>query len=201
MKSLRSLAVFAALTLVAARPVLAEEPKGSPAIDAEHIFGFTEGTDIGEKGELEFENTTVGTFSRPGSPFAVVTNELDARYGLTEAFRASAGVITDYHYIHGFSDLTDVSRLDFSGLASEFRWAAIPRADAPVGVTLSFAPYWRRIDSTSGEKYQNGALPLTLLMDRELIPGKLIAAVNATYAPTFEHVPGGGRTEHNIELS
>jgi len=202
MKRFRSLVVLSALTLVAPRPVSAEEPKGPPPIEEEHIFGFTEGTDVGQKGDLELENTTVGGFSRPGGGFAAVSNELAARYGLTDAFRASVGVLTDYHDIHGFSDIADVSRLDFSGLSSEFRFAAIPRGEAAVaGVTLSFAPYWRRVDSASGASSQNGALPLTLLLDRELIPGKLFAAANATYAPSFEQVPGGWRTDHDIEFS
>jgi hypothetical protein len=36
-----------------------------PLIDSEHIFGFAEGSDIGEKGELEIESTTIGSFGAP----------------------------------------------------------------------------------------------------------------------------------------
>ena len=64
-------------------------------VDTEHIFGFTEGSDIGGKGEKEFENTTIGHFGRPGS-FSVFTNEAAFRYGLVEHFRASFGVLADY---------------------------------------------------------------------------------------------------------
>jgi len=197
MIAVRGFALVGGLTLTSA--CLAQQKPA--AIETEHIFGFTEGSDIGDQGELEFESTTVGAFGKPGG-YAVVSNELAARYGVIQGFRAALGVLTDYHNIHDSPGLNDVSALDFSGVSTEFRWAAMPRAESPFGLTLSFAPYWRRIDATGGGRQDGAYLPLTLLVDRELLPGKLVAAFNAGYGPSFARASSGPwLTEHDVEIS
>ena len=59
------------------------------AVDTEHIFGFTEGADIGEKGEKELESNTTGLLGKAGS-YAVLLNETAFRYGVADGFRARA---------------------------------------------------------------------------------------------------------------
>jgi hypothetical protein len=170
------------------------------AIDTEHLFGFTEGADIGGKGEGELENTTIGRLGRPGS-FAAFTNEMAFRYGLAEHFRASFGALPDYHGIRRVPDLTDRTALNFSGLSSEFRWQLLERVASQVDLTLSFSPEWRRIDDTSGEAVESYALPILLLADTTLIPNAMFAAVNLTYAPAFTHTNGSWQQEHPLEIS
>jgi hypothetical protein len=159
----------------------AQESRGQ-AVDTEHIFGFTEGADIGAKGEKELENTTIGHLGRPGS-FTVFTNEAAFRSGLAEHFRASFGVLADYQSIHNVPDLTDRTALNSGGLSSEFRWQLMQRDDAPVDLTLSLAPQWQRIDDTSGGRVESYAFPIALLADTALVPSKMFAAVNLIYTP------------------
>ena len=52
--------------------------KDKEKVETEHIFGFTEGTDIGEKGEAEFESTTEFWLGKPGK-YAAVYNESSYR--------------------------------------------------------------------------------------------------------------------------
>jgi hypothetical protein len=68
-----------------------------------------------------------------------------------EHFRASFGVLADYHHIHSVPDLTDRTALNFGGLSGEFRWQLMHRDISPVGLTLSFAPQWQRIDDIVGQ--------------------------------------------------
>lgn len=140
----------------------------SEAVDTEHIFGFTDGADIGGKGEKELENTTIGYLGRPGS-FTVITNEAAFRYDLEEHFRASFGVLADYDGIHSVPGLTDRTALNFSGLSSEFRWQLMQREVSPLDLTLSFAPQWQRIDDMSGARVQSYAFPVALLADTALL--------------------------------
>lgn len=77
----------------------------------------------------------------------------------------------------------------------------MPRETSPVGLTLSFAPYYRRVDAATGEQFEHASLPLTLLVDREIVPRKWLAAVNLTYNPTFSRATNPWTTEHFIELS
>jgi hypothetical protein len=169
-------------------------------IDTEHIFGFTEGADIGGKGEGELENTTIGRPGRPGS-FAAFTSEMALRYGLEEHFRASFGALADYHNIRSVPDLTDRTALNFSGLSSEFRWQLLERVASPVDLTLSFSPEWRRIDDASGVAAESYVFPIVLLADTALVPNAMFAAINLTYAPAFTRTNGSWQQEHPLEIS
>ena len=63
----RQLAVALAACLLALGPAQAHEaanPDEHEELDTEHIFGFTEGACIGEKGEQEIENTAVERFGK-----------------------------------------------------------------------------------------------------------------------------------------
>jgi hypothetical protein len=99
-------ALFFFVSALAASSFGQAQEARSEAVDIEHIFGFTEGADIGEKGEKELENTTIGYLGRPGS-FTAFTNEATFRYGLEEHFRASFGVLADDDSIHSVPGLTD----------------------------------------------------------------------------------------------
>ena len=45
---------------------LAQEEQAGSTVDSEHIFGFTEGADIGDKGESELESITIGRLGKQG---------------------------------------------------------------------------------------------------------------------------------------
>ena len=190
----------AAIALLMLSSAEAEATRPPENIDAEHIFGFTEGSDIGEKGEIEFENTSVARLGREGG-YATLQNEAAFRYGVADGLRASLGLLADYHYSHDVPGLDDRNRGDFSGLTSEFRWAALARDQNPFGLTLSATPEWRRVDQLSGARLENYNLPLTALVDFEPIPRRLVAAVNFTYSPGFERFAGGWQIDHAIEIS
>src|SRR5256885_1892887 len=81
----------------------AQESRRVAGIDTEHIFGFTEGSDIGERGEKEVESSMTGRFGKPGSHVAL-DNETSFRYGLLDGFRVSIGAMFDYHGIRNVPD-------------------------------------------------------------------------------------------------
>jgi len=164
----------------------AQDPSQPVAVDTEHIFGFTEGADIGGKGEAELENTTTVLFGRPGRS-SEFNNETAFRYGVEEHFRASIGVFTDY-----------CSSLTFGGLSSEFRWQASSSENAPLGLTLSFAPQWQRID---GQRVQSYSLPIALLADTAFVPNTTFAAFNLTYSPAFTRMSSTSQLEQPLEIS
>ena len=97
--------------------------------------------------------------------------------------------------------LADRHAADFGGLSSEFRWQVFEHASSPVALTLSFAPQWRRIDAPSGQGTQNYTLPVEILADMALIPNKVFAGVNLTYAPTFTRGNGAWQQAHPLEIS
>lgn len=182
-------------------PILARAgEEKAEAVDTEHIFGFAEGSDIGGKGERELELTSTGAFGKPGA-FAAIENEADVRYGVTDRFRASLGLLGDYHGIYASPGLDDRAAAAFSGVTSEFRYALMERDAAPFGLTLSFAPEWRRRDATSGAPLENFSLPVAALADKALIPDKLFIVANLTYTPNFSRAEGVWAVGHPLEVA
>ena len=169
-------------------------------MDSEHIFGFTEGADIGDKGESELESITIGRLGKQGD-FAVLTNETSYRYGVEQSFRASVGIVTDYYSVHDTPGYLDRTGLRQSGLTSEFRWQFSEHDSAPIGLTLSLAPTWRRVNDPTPGQGQAYTLPVSLLADHMFIPNQLYAAVNVTVAPTFSSVAGLWQSTQPFELS
>jgi hypothetical protein len=167
-------------------------------IDTEHIFGFAEGSDIGAKDEREIEGVTVGSFGKIGS-YNNVDNETSFRYGAADHLRLSFGTLTDYYDIHSVPGLSDRSDATFSGLITELRWNMVDRRISPFGMSLSINPQWRQFDPVSGAKNENVAVPVTLLIDKELVPNKFFAAFNLIYGPSFQRVTGGW--EHDDALT
>ncbi len=165
---------------------------GKERVDTEHIFGFTEGTDIGEKGEQEFESTTVGRFGKTAG-YAAIGNESAYRNTLIEGFRLSFAALPDHFSIHGMPGLADRNSLNFSGVSSEFRWQFSDRSKYPIGFALSLAPVLRWTGDISGASVQSYALPVVAAFDAAVIPDKLFTALN------FTCDPGTTRTEGKWE--
>jgi hypothetical protein len=192
-------ALLAALLLLPV-PAQAQEEQAGSSIDSEHIFGFTEGSDIGNKGEREIESATTGRLGRQGS-FSVFTNETSFRYGVEQNFRASIGTLTDYYSVHDTPGLSNKTGIEFSGVVSEFRWHFLEHDTAPIGLTLSFAPYWRRSNDPAPGQGESYALPLALLIDKAFIPGRLYGAINVTVAPNFGRLSGRWEAKQPLEIS
>jgi hypothetical protein len=168
-------------------------------VDTEHIFGFTEGTDIGYKGEIELESTFVGRFGKPG--FAALQNETAVRYGITDSFRLALGTLFDYRSIYNVPDLDDYSGFNFAGLTAKARWQVLRRDSSPIGLTLSATPQWRRVDDSSVPPVESYSIVLTLLADAALVPDTTFAAVNLTSAPTATRVAGVWQHDTPLEAS
>jgi hypothetical protein len=152
-------------------------------IDTEHLFGFLTGTDVGEVGEKELENTTVGRFGKRTGSYSALSHTLALEYVPVENLRLEMGAIGGHHAISGVSDLDNVRRARFQGLSLEIRYRLLARERAAFGLTLLAEPHWARIDETSGQPANQYGADLAVLIDKELIPNRVVAAFNVLYAP------------------
>lgn len=195
-----SLARWPAVFILLLAPLVARAEGSSTvaSVDTEHIFGFTDGTDIGSKGDVELEGTFFGSFGRPGH-FAAVQNETAVRYGVTENFRLSGGALFDYRSISNVPGVDDYSSVNFSGLTGEAIWQVSRRA--PVGVTLSVSPQWRRLGDLSDQSVDSYLIGLRLLADTIVIPDSTFAAVNLIAVPMTTGQSGAWRQEISTEAS
>jgi hypothetical protein len=158
-----------------------------PDTDTEHLFGFTMGSDIGEKGEREVESGTNTRTGKNGGSYTAVFEQLEAKYTIAQNFRIAAAAVFVYHDISGVPDIDDLRRGAFQGGSVDGRIRLLDRERSPLGVTVSIEPHWNRIDDITGERVQNHGGTVSLLLDKEVVVRRLYAAVNVLYEPEVTH--------------
>jgi hypothetical protein len=158
-------------------------------IDTEHFFGFTIGSDIGEKGEKEFESETTSHMGKSGGSYTALFEQLEAKYTLAQNFRIAAAAVFAYHDVSNVPDLEDRRQGRFQGLLLDARYRMLDRERSPVGLTVSIEPHWSRIDDLTGERVRNWGGAVTLILDKELVSRRLYAAINLFYQPEETRFP------------
>ncbi|PIK69017.1 hypothetical protein CS379_32035, partial [Methylobacterium frigidaeris] len=150
-------------------------------IDSEHLFGFTEGSDLGVPGEAELEWETSGRLGKRLGRFLAIDSGLALKMPLTNDFRLAPGVTFNAYDIGAPGDPARTTG-GFNGGFLETRLRLLDRRTAPFGLTLSIVPAYGTVDGGSGAPARSFGTDVGLLADRELIPGKLVAAVNLGFA-------------------
>jgi hypothetical protein len=152
-------------------------------VDTEHMFGFTAGSDIGEKGDLEGEiESSAGLGKRAGRYFAAST-ALELKYTALQDFRIAPSVAFLRHDISGVPGLDDRRQFAFEGAGLEFKYRALNRHRAPFGLTFGALPHWARVDAISGDPTRHFGIEFTLAADKELIDDRVFTALNLYYVP------------------
>jgi hypothetical protein len=164
-------------------------------IDTEHLFAFTIGTDVGNLAEREFQSQTTGRFSKTAGSYGAVNQEVELEFVPVNNFRIEVGSSFFWYDINGVPGLEDRSQLDWQGVSLDLRYRLLDRNSAPVGLTFALATEARQIDELTGAFARNYATELTLALDRELIPNRLVAAFNLFYEPEWTHFPATGLNE------
>ncbi|HMA70590.1 MAG TPA: hypothetical protein VKP67_03740 [Xanthobacteraceae bacterium] len=181
--AIETAAIVTAAIGVAISPIRAENITASTvAVDTEHLFGFTEGADIGNKGEKELVIDSSLRAGRSAGSFAVTAPELEFKYTALQSFRISGAATLAYYDIAGVAGIEDARRAAIQSLSSDARFRMLDRANAPLGLTLSVSPHWGLVDETSGVRTDHFGTEIQLLADRELKPEQLVGAINLLFA-------------------
>jgi hypothetical protein len=177
-------------------------PQPSPAakIDTEHLFAFTIGTDTGELGEKEIEGQTDGRFGKREGSYTALSQALSAEFNPVQNFRMEVSGTSIYHDISGVSGLDDRRRGGWQSLSLDLRYRLLDREHALFGLLIDAEPRWGRIDETTGEPVDQYGIDLTIAIDKELIPNRIVAAFNAIYAPNVFRSRETGVTFHESTL-
>ena len=163
-------------------------------VDTEHMFGFTEGSDIGEAGEKELETDSTGRFGKLGGSYNTVATAIEAKYSFSDRFRLSAVATVAYYDITGVNAIDDRRHGALQSVSFDARFRLFDREHAPFGLTLSVEPRRGFTDEMSGEPADQYGAEFRVLADRELIPGRLFAALNIGYEPEQTRLRGSGET-------
>jgi hypothetical protein len=169
----------------------APPPVGAQAVagvfheaESKYMFGFIDGSDIGNEGEKAFEYEATGWFQKRGGHYSAIEHEFEFEQVPTQnfAYELSAHAIT--HSIGNVEGLDDRNSTQFSGASAKLRYLIIGRGPgSPFGLTVSAEPESSRIDGTDGTQTQSYGSEFRIVADTELIANRLYAAINLTYAP------------------
>jgi hypothetical protein len=171
-------------------------PSRAAKIDTEHLFAFTIGTDTGELGEKEIEGQTDGRFGKRDGSYTGVSQTLSAELNPVQNFRMEVSGTSIYHDISGISGLDDRRRGDWQALSLDLRYRLLDRERAGFGLLVDAEPRWARIDEITREPVDQYGIGLTLAVDKELIPNRVVAAFNALYEPETSRSHETGVTTH-----
>lgn len=153
------------------------------SLDSEHLFGNTEGSDIGAAGEREIELEAAGRASKRGDTYRVLSFATALKLTITDSFRVSPFFGFDHHRIRAIEGLDDRNRAGLGEAGVEFKFRALDRTRAPFGLTFGATPFWSRLDETGGERITGYGAKFSVMADKELIPSTLLMAVNVGYSP------------------
>jgi hypothetical protein len=168
-------ALLAAALLAIATPCRADGAKGGAknvGVDTEDIFGFVEGSDIGDKGERELESDAIIRAGRSIGSFVDTAAQFQYKYTLLQNFRITAAATFAYYDIGGVTDMDDRRAAAVQSLSFDARFRLLDRDHSPFGLTLSIDPHWGFADETTGGRISHFGWVGELLMDRELLPNR-----------------------------
>lgn len=165
---------------------------GAPAaehdegIDTEDIFGFTTGTDTGEKGEKQATLTLDGRFSKYGGSYGALTGTAEFEYSLTDNFKFALGGAWSAFNIKNVLGFDNFSGGGINGAFFEMKYRFLDHRTSPIGLSLSIEPEFALHDETSGEETSAYGIEFRLAADAELVKDKLFFAANLVYVPEWE---------------
>jgi len=193
----RAILLIVLAVLVAAGPAHGAAGKRADKtgeVDTEHMFGFTEGSDIVDAGEKELEADSTGRFGKLGGSYNTVATALEAKYSFSDRFRLSAVATVGYYDVTGVNAIDDRRQAALQSVSFDARFRLFDREHAPFGLTLSVEPHRGFADEMSAEPADQYGAEFRVLADRELIPGRLFAALNVSYEPEQTRLRASGET-------
>jgi hypothetical protein len=150
--------------------------------DTGDLFGFTEDTDVMEKGKLELSAEFNGSFERRTGRYQVGALQKKFAFAPADNLNIEVGAFSNGFLIRDVPDMDDRRSLAFGGLSAEFKWQLAKRGEsAPFGVALISEPSFLFRDQTSGERGHGFNVETRLAVDTALVPDTLFAAMNLIY--------------------
>lgn len=171
--------LIAALFALALVPTTAH----GQAIETEHLFGFTIGSDVGDVGEREFEGSVTGRFSKRTGTYDAGSGTMSAEFVPLQNLRTEFTALVNSYDIAGVSGLTDQRYSAFGGLSADIRYRLLDRASAPFGFAIGAEPHWGRTDDVTGERVNKYGVDFVAAADWEIVHDRIVAAFNLIYQP------------------
>jgi hypothetical protein len=115
-------------------------------LDTKNLFGFLEGSDVGEKGDKSLEFETTGSSGKVQCLYDSIEHGFIFENTLTDSLGLELGADVLDQDIRRVPALPNFVGFNFKGVSAEFRYMMVQRtADIPIQVTLTVQPEWNSI--------------------------------------------------------
>jgi len=173
-----------------------------PDRGSENLFGFTDGSDIGQPGEKEIEWETEAARGKRSGKYFAAEHHLAYGYNPNDQIHLEAALLGVSTNIKNVPDFDNKTFSGLAGVSAELKYLILTRGPAsPIGLTFKVEPEYAWIDDGDGSKVRKAAVETALIADAELIPNKLYLASNIIYEPEVVHPKNGDPTEHESSLA
>jgi len=170
-------------------------------IDTEHVYGFMIGGDVGSFGEREFQTDATGRFSKRAGTYQALGQQFEVEFVPIRNFRIEFGTTLSAFEIQSVGGFVDRNQADWQGASFDLRYRFLNRANDPFGLTLALESHGNRFDETTAARAHNYGTELTLALERDLVPGLVVATLNLGYQPDWTHFAGALTAEQESTLS
>jgi hypothetical protein len=171
--------IGAAMFALALSPAAAR----AQAIETEHLFGFTIGSDVGDVGEKELEGSVTGRFAKRNGTYDAGQGTMSMEFVPLQNLRTEFTAMVNSYDISGVSGFSDQRYTAFGGFSADFRYRLLDRASAPFGFAVGAEPHWGRADDITGEPVNQYGVDFVAAADWEIVRDRIVAAFNLIYQP------------------
>lgn len=197
MRAMRFVFAIAPIAALLGAPAHAEEGE----IDTDHLFAFSQGTDIGPAGATELEAATDGRFGKRNGAYSALSQEFEFGYIPIDNLHLFAGASLNQFDIHGVPDLDDRKRTSFGELSFHARYRLIDRERGPFGLAVQVEGGWAAVDELSGERASSYGGGISVLADKVLVEDLIVSVINVSYSPEATRVAGEWERGSSLEVS
>ncbi|WP_019906483.1 hypothetical protein [Methylobacterium sp. 77] len=176
----------------------ASPSKPDEDVDTEHLFGFTEGTDAGEKGQQEVVFDSVSRIGkRRSGPGPSHYRAFDARLGYQfdpiDRLSIELSAFGTLHRVRTIADLDDKAFGTFDGVSVDVKYQFLKgSAEQPVGFALEVRPRFSRILPLDGRGADIFDIETLAQVDVQIVPNKLWYGSNVSFEPAVGRQRGSG---------
>jgi hypothetical protein len=153
------------------------------AIETEHLFGFTIGSDVGEVGEKELEGSVTGRFAKRTGTYDAGQGTMSVEFVPMQNLRTEFTAVMNSYDISGMSGFADQHYFAPGGFSADIRYRLLDRGSAPFGFAIGAEPHWSRADDITGEPVNQYGVDFVAAADWEIVHDRIVAAFNLIYQP------------------
>lgn len=186
------------LALLAAPSARAGQDEGAKDVDTEHLFGFSEGADAGEKGEQEVVADTVSRFGKRragpgGTRYRVLDAKLGYQFNPLDRLSIELGGFGSLRDVRNVVGLDDKAYGTFDGVSVEVKYQFLKgSAEQPLGLAVELRPRFSRVLPLEGNGADLFDMESVLQLDYQFVPDKLWYGSNLSFEPLAGRQRGGG---------